>query len=109
MRLVQVFEPPMCCSTGVCGPEVDPALVQFASDLESLRASGVRVERFSLSQSPNQFATTPAVLALLREHGAGALPAILADGRLVHEGSYPDAAKLKAIVNALPPDAAPLP
>jgi hypothetical protein len=104
MRVLQVFEPPMCCPTGVCGPEVDPALVQFVGDLESLRASGVRVERFNLSQSPDQFATTPAILALLREHGANGLPAILADGRLVHQGSYPDAAKLKAIANALPAD-----
>jgi hypothetical protein len=24
MPKVQVFDPPMCCSTGVCGPEVDP-------------------------------------------------------------------------------------
>jgi hypothetical protein len=31
MRL-DVFDPAMCCSTGVCGPEVDPQLVQFAAD-----------------------------------------------------------------------------
>lgn len=107
MRLLQVFEPPMCCSTGVCGPEVDPRLVQFAADLDSLRGDGVKIERFNLSQSPNQFATTPAVLALLRTKGADALPAILADGRLVHNGSYPNAAALRAIVDALPKDTTP--
>lgn len=72
MRLIQVFEPPMCCSTGVCGPEIDPVLVQFAADLDALRSSEVKVKRFNLSQSPNQFATTPAVLALLREQAVGA-------------------------------------
>lgn len=97
MRLLQVFEPPMCCSTGVCGTEVDPLLVQFAADLDALAKSGVKVERFNLSQSPNQFATTPAILTLLREQGAGALPAILVNGKLVNQGSYPDKATLTAL------------
>ena len=107
MRLVQVFDPPMCCSTGVCGPEVDPTLVQFAADLGSLRNEGVKIERFNLSQNPNQFATTPAVLTLIKTKGADALPAILADGQLVHSGSYPDTTALRAMVSALPKDAAP--
>jgi hypothetical protein len=51
----------MCCSTGVCGPEVDPALVRFASDLERLKENGVEVERFNLSQEPAKFAAQPAV------------------------------------------------
>ena len=107
MRSLQVFDPPMCCSTGVCGPEVDPTLVQFAADLDSLQDDGVKIERFSLSQNPNQFATTPAVLTLLKTKGADALPAILADGRLVHSGSYPDIRALRAMVAALPENAAP--
>jgi hypothetical protein len=94
MRLIQVFEPAMCCSTGVCGPEVDPTLARFAGDLESLRVHGHKVERFNLSQSPQQFAAKPAILALLREKGADVLPAILVDGVLVHQGSYPDRAAL---------------
>jgi Arsenical resistance operon trans-acting repressor ArsD. len=98
MRLIQVFEPPMCCSTGVCGPEVDPILVQFAADLDALKSSEVNVERFNLSQSPQQFVSASPILALLRELGAGALPAILLDGELVHHGSYPDRAMLDAIV-----------
>ena len=46
MAKVQVFDPPMCCPTGVCGPEVDPTLVCFAADLEWLNTNGVEVERF---------------------------------------------------------------
>jgi hypothetical protein len=89
----------MCCSTGVCGPEVDPILVQFATDLDALGSSEVKVD---LSQSPHQFATTPAILALLREKGAGALPAILVDGTLVHHGSYPGRAVLSEIAGPAP-------
>jgi len=31
---IQVLDPPRCCSTGVCGPNVDPELVRFAADLD---------------------------------------------------------------------------
>ena len=49
MSKLQVFDPAMCCSTGVCGPSVDPALAHFASDLEALKSAGVVVERFNLA------------------------------------------------------------
>lgn len=58
---VQVFDPPMCCLTGVYGPEGDPALARFAADLKWLEGQGVRVERFTLSREPEVFARTPAV------------------------------------------------
>jgi hypothetical protein len=32
-----VFDPAMCCSTGVCGPSVDPELARFAADLDWLK------------------------------------------------------------------------
>lgn len=30
----QVYDKPMCCATGVCGPQVDPVLPRFAADLD---------------------------------------------------------------------------
>jgi arsenite methyltransferase len=42
---IQVYDPAMCCSTGVCGPDVDPALVRFAADVKWLQERGVPVER----------------------------------------------------------------
>jgi hypothetical protein len=36
MTRVEVFDPPLCCSTGVCGPNVDPVLIRFAADLHWL-------------------------------------------------------------------------
>ena len=56
----------MCCSTGVCGPQVDPALVRFAADLEWLKANGVEVERFNLSQEPAAFVGNPVVAQAIR-------------------------------------------
>ena len=87
MSKVQVFDPPMCCSTGVCGPEVDPALVRFASDLEWLRERGVEVERFNLSQDPAQFVAHGVVAEAMRKRD-DALPLVLLDGQVVSQGEY---------------------
>jgi AhpD family alkylhydroperoxidase len=88
MSKVQVFDPPMCCSTGVCGPEVDPALVRFASDLEWLKSKGVEVERFNLSQGPAAFVQNPLVAQAMRASD-GALPLLIVDGKIAAQGSYP--------------------
>lgn len=86
---VQVFDKPMCCSTGICGPQVDQTLVRFAGDLDWLRREGVKVERFNLSQQPREFATQPDVRAALQTKGVDALPIIRVDGRIVGQGTYP--------------------
>ena len=42
MTQMDVFDPPMCCSSGVCGPEVDPLVAAFAADVDWLTSQGVR-------------------------------------------------------------------
>ena len=51
-QIIQVFDPAMCCSTGVCGPDVDPDLVQFAADLDWLKTQGVIIQRHNRAQKP---------------------------------------------------------
>jgi hypothetical protein len=94
MTTIEVFDPPMCCSTGVCGPSVDPALATFAADLGWTADQGVRVERHNLSQEPAAFADSDLVRGLLGERGDGALPAIVVDGMLRSWGRYPSRAEL---------------
>lgn len=96
MSRVQVFEPAMCCSTGVCGPSVDPALVRFAADMEWLKGQGVDVERNNLSQQPQAFASNGTVRDALKELGVEILPLILIDGQITFEGAYPTRADLAA-------------
>ena len=69
---MQVFDPAMCCSTGVCGPEVDTKLVQFAADLEWLKTQDVLVQRHNLSQNPAAFVENTTVQSTLREKGEAA-------------------------------------
>lgn len=88
MSRVQVFDPPMCCSTGVCGPQVDPALVRFSADLEWLKANGVEVERFNLSQQPAAFVGNPVIAQAIGGRD-DALPILLVDGAIAAQGTYP--------------------
>jgi len=89
MKKVEVFDPPMCCSTGVCGPKVDPVLVHFAADLHWLANQRVAVERYNLAQQPQAFAASAVVKSALKEHGNECLPLILLDGSIVSRGTYP--------------------
>lgn len=89
MTTVEVFDPPMCCSTGVCGPEVDPLLVRFTADFHWLAQEGIRVERYNLSQQPQAFLANPAVKAALNQHGKDCLPLVLVNGVIACTGRYP--------------------
>ncbi|MDZ4819887.1 MAG: arsenite efflux transporter metallochaperone ArsD [Planctomycetota bacterium] len=86
---VQVFDKPMCCSTGVCGPQVDPVLPRFAADLEWLKTQGHPVERFNLAQQPAAFIENPEVHQLLATQGTDCLPLIMVDGHIVSQRAYP--------------------
>lgn len=89
MSKVQIFDRAMCCSTGVCGPQVDPVLPRFAADLEWLQNQGHEVDRFSLSQEPARFASNPFVQKMLAEEGVDCLPLVMVDDQLVSQGEYP--------------------
>lgn len=94
MASLQVFDRPLCCSTGICGPEVDPALVAFAADLAWLASKGVAVERINPAQEPQRFAADATVRAALHEHGNDSLPLVLVDGAVVSRGRMPSRAEL---------------
>ncbi len=97
MAKVQVFDPAMCCPTGVCGPSVDPVLPRFAADLSWLQEQGVEVERYNLSQEPTVFAHNETVRSALQERGQEVLPLVLLDGKIVAEGTYPVRETLAAL------------
>jgi arsenite methyltransferase len=89
MKTIQVFDKPMCCSTGVCGPRVDPVLPRFAADLAWLKSQGHQVERFNLAQQPAAFVQNPEVQQLLAKLGTDCLPLITIDGHIVSQREYP--------------------
>lgn len=113
MTRIEIFDPAMCCSTGVCGTDVDPTLSRFAADLAWLAAQDVDVQRATLSQEPGKFVANEAVRAALETNGTGALPAIVVDGVLRSTGVYPAREQIAAWAGlnpaAIPVGAASLP
>ena len=93
MKTIQVYDPPMCCSTGICGTDINPDLISFAAMLAQLGMHGVKVERFNLSQQPMAFVENATVKALLDKEGAEALPLVFLGGEVYLEGRYPNAAE----------------
>lgn len=89
MKTVQVFDPALCCSTGVCGVDADQALVSFSADVDWAKRKGAQIERFNLAQQPMAFAENATVKAFLERSGQEALPLILLDGEQVLSGRYP--------------------
>ncbi len=89
MATVEIFDKPLCCSTGVCGTQVDPVLPRFAADLQWLQRKGHTIERFNLAQDPTSFASNTVVQKMLAEEGVECLPLVMVDQRIVSRSEYP--------------------
>jgi hypothetical protein len=101
MPVLRIFDPPMCCSTGVCGPAVDPELTRFSADLEWLRRQGVEVQRFNLAQQPGAFVEYAKVKEALQARGNDSLPLVMVDDRVAAEGTYPSRETLAALAGVV--------
>jgi AhpD family alkylhydroperoxidase len=89
MKNIQVFDPALCCSSGVCGADVDQKLVDFSADVDWAKQQGAQIERFNLAQQPMAFVDNVLVKNLLQQQGEAALPVLLVDGKVRLSGSYP--------------------
>ncbi len=97
MSTITVFDPAMCCSSGVCGPKPDQKLSVFSADLSHLESLGHRVTRHNLAQEAAAFAANLTVRTMLEAHKNDALPIIMRDGEMVSYGTYPTREQLVAI------------
>lgn len=94
MKTITVFDKPMCCATGVCGPTVDPVLARFADDLRWLSTQGVPVVRYNPAQDAASFLREPLILAAMREGGESVLPVVAAGGEEKSRQRYPSREEL---------------
>jgi hypothetical protein len=90
MKKMQIFEPAMCCSTGLCGVGVDPELLRISTTLNSLEKNGIKIERFNLSSAPQEFVNNKKVNDFLKEKGVEGLPIVLVEEEIVISGRYPN-------------------
>ena len=89
MKRIEVFDPALCCSTGICGEDVDQSLVDFSANADWARRQGLSVSRFNLAREPQEFAEREIVRSFLEHSGQEGLPLILVDGTLAISGRYP--------------------
>lgn len=94
MTTLTVYDPAMCCSTGICGTDVDQKLVGLAADLDWLKAQGVTVRRFGLSREPAEFAANDTIRQIMQESDGDDLPVFLVEGVLKAKARYPARAEL---------------
>jgi len=98
---IEFYEPPMCCTTGLCGPSVDERLVRLNEDLRRLQAEerGITVERYAINQQPFKFRDNADVYELLTTNGKKILPVTTVDGKVVKTRDYPSYDEMRAALD----------
>ncbi len=100
--LVEIFEPPMCCPGGMCGPAIDPALLDVNEAILRVKKASdgqVKIERYLLSQQATKFLENPEVLELLQTQGTAALPVTAVNGKVVKRNVYPTYDELQGYID----------
>jgi len=96
---VEIFDPPLCCPTGLCGPTIDPVLLDVNEMVLKLKSQGIAVERYLMTAQPQAFMANPQVFQLIRERQLAALPITVVNGRVIKAGAYPTLAEVQAALN----------
>lgn len=89
MKTMKIFEPAMCCPTGICGVSVDPELLRISTVLNTLKENGVEVQRYNLTSAPMEFVNHKAVAEFLQKFGPDKLPVVMVENFIVITGRYP--------------------
>ncbi len=89
MKKMEIFEPAMCCESGLCGVSIDPELLRIAAAINTLKQKGIEIIRYNLNSKPEEFVTNPVINGIINEKGAEALPVILINDEIVMQGKYP--------------------
>ncbi|MBX3055593.1 MAG: arsenite efflux transporter metallochaperone ArsD [Anaerolineae bacterium] len=97
--IVELFDPPMCCPTGLCGPELDQTLLDVSEMIMALQAEGTAVERYQMTSHPHKFMNNNDVMRLVREQQLAALPITAVRGQVIKVGAYPTLEELQTYLN----------
>jgi hypothetical protein len=96
---VELFDPPMCCPTGLCGPALDQTLLDLNELVLDLQSRGIRVERYQMTSQPQAYLSHAEVMRIVREQQLAALPITVVRGSVVKVGAYPTRAEIEAALN----------
>ncbi|SHK12788.1 Arsenical resistance operon trans-acting repressor ArsD [Geosporobacter subterraneus DSM 17957] len=88
--IINIYEPPMCCSSGVCGPSPDTKLMDLQNTIKRIQKEfpEVQINRYSMNFNPKDFMQNPAVFAKVKAEKTEALPIITINGDIIKEKDY---------------------
>lgn len=98
---VEIFDPPMCCPTGLCGPTLDETLLDLNEMILSLQSENVQVARYQMTSHPQAFLNNADVMRLVREKQMAALPITVVRERVIKVGEYPTLKEIKSNLNGV--------
>ncbi len=104
---LEIFEPSLCCESGVCGPEPDKVLIELQNTIQLLKKAGVETKRYAINQAPIMFVQNAVVKEFVKANGPGKLPIVLLDNQIIKTGGYPTIDELKMLIpelNRIEPD-----
>lgn len=96
--IIKIYEPALCCSTGICGANVNPELMRITSFVQSCKEQGIEIDRFNLASNPKEFIDNSLVCELMKENQYN-LPITLVDNVVFKTGSYPSNDELNKLVS----------
>ena len=105
--ILELFEPSLCCDSGVCGPEPDKVLIDLQNTILLLKKAGIETKRYAINQAPQVFVKNAVVRDFIKANGPGKLPLTLLDNQIIKSGSYPTVHELKMqipILKGIEPD-----
>lgn len=105
---IDVYEPAMCCNTGVCGSDPDATLITFTADCAAITDTGISITRHNLARDPENFVANPQVRNILDTVGSDALPVVQVDGQTVLTGAYPTRTQLLRMAGIATPSTLPI-
>ena len=88
IMIIEIFEPSLCCASGVCGPEPDKTLIELQNTIQILSKAMVEVKRYAINQVPLAFTGNAVVKKFITTEGPGKLPLTLLDGKIIKKGGY---------------------
>lgn len=97
---IEIYDPAMCCTSGVCGTSIDENLVKINENIEMLEAKYIELQvyRYMISQQPLKFKENKDVYNLIKQNGGEALPITTLNGKVIKYGEYPS---LEEMLNAI--------
>ena len=98
MKKIAIYEPAMCCATGLCGVGVDSELLRISTVLNNLKKKGIEIQRYNLTNAPMEFMTNKIINKMINEKGVSELPVTLVDEEIVIIGRYPTNQELADIL-----------